>query len=356
MAKKSVVDEGSLTDAQFVRRVLLLAVVAGLCIVLWALSEILLLIFAAVLLAVLLRAIVAILVLHIRANERWSLFIAAAVVFGLLSLTVFLFGSHIWAQLGSLATQLRSVDATLTGYLGQQSIKDLFGGNSVAALFARALSWGTTAITAAAGLMMAIIAGIYMAINPAVYREGFVKLFPIEWHDRISATLDDSGSALRLWLGAQLMAMIIVGVLLGLGALLLGIPSPLALGLIFGLSEFVPVVGPIVAAVPILLVALGQGWDVTLWALALVIVIQQLESNVIMPLVAGHAVQLPPAVGLFAIVALGVLFGPLGLVLGYPIAVVGDVAVRRLYVREALGEEVEIVAEKSRSAERTTHT
>ena len=82
-------------------------------------------------------------------------------------------------------------------------------------------------------------------------------------------------------------------------------------------------------------------------------VIQQLESNIIIPVVAGHTVRLPPAVGLFAVIGMGVLFGPLGLVLGYPLAVVCDVAVRRLYVREALGEEVEIVAEKSRGAERT---
>jgi predicted PurR-regulated permease PerM len=87
------------------------------------------------------------------------------------------------------------------------------------------------------------------------------------------------------------------------------------------------------------------------WALALVIVIQQLESNVVIPLIAGHAVRLPPAVGLFAVIAMGVLFGPLGLVVGYPLAVVGDVAVRRLYVRETLGEDVEIVAETSRAGQ-----
>ena len=150
-------------------------------------------------------------------------------------------------------------------------------------------------MAAAAGLVLVIVTGIYLAIRPAVYREGFIKLFPIEWHDRIGATLDDNNSALRLWLGAQLMAMAIVGVLVGLGVPLLGIPSPLALGLIFALSEFVPVVGPIIGAIPVLLVALGLSWELALWALALVIVIQLLESNIIIPVVAGHAVRLPPA-------------------------------------------------------------
>jgi predicted PurR-regulated permease PerM len=354
MTKRAQVGEGSLTDGQFVRRAFLVALVAGLFAVLWALSEILLLIFAAVLLAVVLRAIADRLSFHTHASQRWSLLIAAAVLFGLLAVAVFLFGSHLSAQFQQLVTQLHAVQDTLTGYIGSEPIKNLLGSGSVGALFVRVLSWGTTAMTAVAGLVLVIIAGIYMAITPAVYREGFIKLFPIEWHDRIGATLDDCASALRLWLGAQMAAMAIVGALIGVGALLLGIPSSLALGLIFGLSEFVPVVGPIVGAVPVLIVALGQGWELALWALALVIVIQQLESNVIIPLIAGHAVRLPPAVGLFSVIAMGVLFGPLGLVVGYPLAVVCDVAVRRLYVREALGEEVEIVAEKSRS-EQTIH-
>jgi len=338
-----------LTDGQFVRRAFFVALVAALFAVLWALSEILLLIFAAILLAVVLRAIAERFSFHTHASQRWSLLIAATVLFGLLAVAVFLFGSQLSAQFQQLVSQLHAVQDTLTGYVGSERIKNLLGGDSVGTLFLRVLSWGTTAMAAVAGLVLVIIAGIYMAMTPAVYREGFIKLFPIEWHDRIGATLDDSASALRLWLGAQMAAMAIVGVLIGLGALLLGVPSPLALGLIFGLCEFVPVVGPIVGAVPVLIVALGEGWEPALWALGLVIVIQQLEGNVIIPLIAGHAVRLPPAVGLFSVIAMGVLFGPLGLAVGYPLAVVCDVAVRRLYVREALGEEVEIVGEESRA-------
>ena len=95
--------------------------------------------------------------------------------------------------------------------------------------------------------------------------------------------------------------MLMVGVLIGGGALLIGIPSPFALGPIFGLAEFVPVVGPVARAVPVLLVAVGQGWEMTFGALGLVVIVQQVESNLIMPLASGHAVQLPPAVGLFAV-------------------------------------------------------
>jgi predicted PurR-regulated permease PerM len=86
------------------------------------------------------------------------------------------------------------------------------------------------------------------------------------------------------------------------------------------------------------------------WTLLLFIVVQQVENNIILPLVTGRAVDLPPAVGLLAVVAIGILFGPLGLLLAYPLAIVIDVAVRRLYVREMLGEKVEITSEKAERA------
>jgi predicted PurR-regulated permease PerM len=346
MAKGRPVLPGS--DGQFVRRVLIVAGIAALAALIWMLSEILLLVFASALLAVILRAVAGLFSAHAGVRPNWSLAAAGLLIAGLLVAAIYLFGAQLRAQLEVLTSQLQAVEQTVSRYLDIGSVKELLSGSSLGAMFARALSWGTTAIAVVASLLLVIVGGIYMAIDPGVYRNGLIKLFPADWHPQIQATLDDAGAALRMWLGAQVVAMLMVGVLIGGGALVIGIPSPFALGLIFGLAEFVPVIGPVVGAVPVLLVAAGQSWEMVLWALGLVVIVQQVESNLIMPLVSGHAVQLPPAVGLFAVVAMGVVFGPLGLVLGYPLAVVVDVAVRRLYVRETLGEPVEIAAEKSR--------
>jgi predicted PurR-regulated permease PerM len=136
--------------------------------------------------------------------------------------------------------------------------------------------------------------------------------------------------------------------MIGAGLAIIGVPSALGLGFIAAVLEFVPIVGPIVAAVPALLLASTQSVEMVAWTLGLFVVVQQIESNIIMPLVSGRAVKLPPAVGLFAVVAIGILFGPLGLLLGYPLAIVADVAVRRLYVRDMLGEDVEIVGENGK--------
>jgi predicted PurR-regulated permease PerM len=104
----------------------------------------------------------------------------------------------------------------------------------------------------------------------------------------------------------------------------------------------VPLIGPIVAAVPALLIALSEGAQIALWTLLLYVAIQQVESNLITPLVQRQAVSLPPAVTLFAVVAFGLLFGPLGILFATPLAVVAFVAVKKLWVREALGEPTEM--------------
>ena len=139
--------------------------------------------------------------------------------------------------------------------------------------------------------------------------------------------------------------MLLIGVLTGLGLWIAGVPSSLALGLIAGLFAFVPIFGPFLAFIPTVIMAASQGADTLAWAAAVFLVVQQIEGNLIAPMVAQKTVAVPPALGLFAVVAAGVLFGVPGLLVGFPLIVVTDIAVRRLYVRETLDEPVEILGE-----------
>lgn len=107
-----------------------------------------------------------------------------------------------------------------------------------------------------------------------------------------------------------------------------------------------PTIGSIAGAVPALLLALTQGTEGFLWTLALVVAVQQLESNVIAPVVQRRMVQIPPALLLFSVVAFGMVFGTLGVVLAAPLTVVAYVAVKKLYVRETLGEPTEVPGEE----------
>jgi predicted PurR-regulated permease PerM len=130
--------------------------------------------------------------------------------------------------------------------------------------------------------------------------------------------------------------MALIGTLTGLGLWLLGVPSALALGLLAGLLEFVPYVGPIIAAIPAILIAVAIDPQLGLWTVLLYAVIQQVEGYAVQPLLQSWAVEVPGAVLLFALLACGGLFGALGVVFAAPLTVVAYVLIKRLYVREAL--------------------
>jgi len=201
-----------------------------------------------------------------------------------------------------------------------------------------------------ANAVLVIVAGVYLAARPRFYRDGCLLLFPQRVRDNVGTAADNAGRALQLWLVGQLISMVLVAVMTTAGLYLIGMPSALALGLLAGLAEFVPVAGPILSVIPAVLVAFSQDWSTVLWVLALYLVVQQVESNVILPFVQRRTVDLPPALTLFALVAFGVLFGPLGILLATPLTVVCYVAVKQLYLRDTLEEDTSVPGEDDSTA------
>jgi predicted PurR-regulated permease PerM len=332
-------------EARFTRRVLIVAGIVALLWVLYVLSDVLLLVFGSIIVGVGLRAL-AEPIEHAGLPDKIALLIAVLIIVAVIGVPIYFFGSDLARQIQFVFEKLPAAFTSLTHELQIGSLRDLVSTSSIGNLVARAFAWGTTIVGAVTSLVLVLVAGIYFAAGPDMYRSGLVKMFPPSWQQRIQATIGDVEVALRRWLGGQLIAMLIVGVLVAIGMWAIGVPSPLALGLIAGLTEFVPLIGPFAGAVPALLLASTQGTDTLLWAIAVFIAVQQIENNVIMPVIAREAVEVPPALGLFAVVAFGVLFGPLGLLFGYPLAVVTDAVVRRLWIREALGEPVETPTER----------
>ena len=128
--------------------------------------------------------------------------------------------------------------------------------------------------------------------------------------------------------------MLFVGVGTGLGLWLVGVPAAWAIGLVAGLAEFVPYLGILVAGIPAIILGFGQGVDTGLWTLGVLIGVQQLQGNVVMPLLQNRMVDLPPAITIFGIIAAGILFGLAGVLLATPLTIVVLVLVRRLYLEE----------------------
>ena len=223
-------------------------------------------------------------------SERLALLASGVGIAALLGGIGYLFGAQISDQLSSLTASLPQAVHSLSQTVPGQSISAMVKGSSIGDLLMNALSWGTTIFGAVAALVVVIVAGLYIAVSPEIYRDRFVMLFPKSRQVEIADTIDAAGEALRLWLRAQLLAMIIVGILIATGLALVGVPSALALGLIAGVAEFVPIVGPVIGAIPALLLASTQDWHTIVWTLVVFVVVQQIESNLIMPLVAGRAV------------------------------------------------------------------
>jgi predicted PurR-regulated permease PerM len=199
-------------------------------------------------------------------------------------------------------------------------------------------------------LVLVLFLAIFIAVAPGRTRDGFALLFPRGPRESIVEALNASGSGLRLWVRGMSVDMLAVGLMTGLGAWLIGLPSPFALGAIAALANIVPFVGPVASIVPGLLVALPQGGNLWLWTLLMYTVVQQVEGNLIYPFIQKRAVELPPVLTLAGVLVFGVLFGPLGVVLAAPLLVVIFTLVKVLYLRNTLGEEVKLPGHAARGA------
>lgn len=347
---------GLMGDAEFVRKTLIVLGLGLMALLLWKLADVLLLAFGAVLVAILLHAASDALVRYLRVPERWSLTLASLVIFALFLAIMALFGTQVRSQFSSVVERLPFALDNFSKHLGigpvSDDLSEIVNNAPAGGMAARLAGIGGAILDGLADFILVVIAGLYIAAAPRLYEQGFVKLFPIRHHERVESTLEASGKALRLWLTSQLIAMSCVAVLSAMAFWLIGLPSAIALGLIAGLADFIPFLGPILGALPAVLIAFSISGETALWTVLAVIVIQQLEGNVIFPLVARSVISIPPALALFAILIGSVLFGTLGLIFGFPLAVVTYVLVKKLYVRETLGERTEVPGETSNDVKR----
>ncbi|HEX2253442.1 MAG TPA: AI-2E family transporter [Thermoanaerobaculia bacterium] len=184
-------------------------------------------------------------------------------------------------------------------------------------------------------VLLAVFIALWYAANPEPYRRALTRLLPQRSRPTARRALEEVETTWRRWLVGQLVSMTLVAVLTTAVLAILGVPAPIVLGLIAGLAEFIPVFGPILAAVPALLLALLEGPRMVLYVAIAYLVVQQLESNLITPLVMRQAVWVPPLLTVMA-GALLVLFGGfLGLLVAVPL-----VAALLAVVRAGRGEDL----------------
>lgn len=309
----------------------------------WLLVDVILLAIASVLVSVALTGLARQISRRTGLTHGWALALAALIIAAILVAALVLFGTQVSAQLLLLAQQLPTALANLQqrfgvalsmGDMTKGPLSDL--GTVLVGQFARA---GKLMLNGLATLLLILVSGVYIAVDPGLYKRGAIALIPPRLRPQMDEAFDTVGNAWYHWFGAQLIAMLLIAVLVGVGTSFIGLPAPLALGLIAGLLEFIPIIGPILGAVPALLFALAEGGNAVWWTLGLFLLVQQLESNLISPILQQRIVSLPPALLMFAIVASGTLLGPVGIFLAAPLAILVYVLVVTFYIRGTLGED-----------------
>ena len=194
--------------------------------------------------------------------------------------------------------------------------------------------------------VLLLFVAVYVAANPSLYARGIAALVPHGHRARIAHLLATLGGMLRRWLLGTLVGMVIIGTVSWAGLAMLGVPLALALGVLAGLLNFVPYVGPLVSMVPAALLALlDGGFGAAGSVILLYLGVQTLEGYILTPLINRRAVDTPPALLLTAQVIAGVTLGPLGVVLAAPLLAVTLVIVKLLYVEDVLGDDVEVPGE-----------
>lgn len=319
------------------------AIVAAIVLLVWYAAQALLVIFGGILLAVFLNA----LSVSLRRILPVSPLIAKITVIVLLvGLTV----AGIWLLSPRIAQQSAALYENLPRSLGgladrlQQSafgnqlskfvpqIQDVI--RRAGGIMAPANWVVSTFIGLVAKLVIILFIGLYLALDPQRYIHGLLLLVSPAKRGQAKDIIYSIATTLQRWTLARLLLMFGNGILTSIGLWLLDVPFALTLGLIAGVLNFVPNLGPIIAAIPAILIALLESPSQAIYVAVLYLALQAADGYVFTPLVQQKAVNLPPALTIAAQLLMGVLLGSWGLVLATPLLAGSMVLINKLYVEE----------------------
>jgi predicted PurR-regulated permease PerM len=321
----------------------------------WRVADVLLVVFAGILFALFLRGLGDLLAARTRLGPTAALTVVVIALAGLL-------GAAGWWLAGDIAEQVEQLARDIPRAIGalRERLERYEWGRLVltslpvidAEMAQRVLAQAPGVLSRTLGttlgfltnLVIVTVVGLYLAYEPRLYAGGLVRLLPPARRPRGEAVLHALRVTLQWWLIGKVIVMALVGLMTGIGLWAIGLPLALTLGLLAGLLDFIPYVGPVLGFAPAVLLALTQDTTIVLYVAALYLVVQSLESYVLTPLVQRQAVALAPALTISAQIVLTVLFGGLGLVLATPLTAAGLVLVKMLYLEDVLGEDVEIAA------------
>ena len=319
--------------------------------ILWRIKQVLLLAFAAIIFATVINQIVRLLQKRLHLNRGIAVAISVtgvlAFVIGFIALVIPPFIDQ-FQELVTLVPigleQLSSWNKWLQNLLPEELIDDVRGLGSITqninswfnGLIGNFFNIFSSTLGIVLNSLLVIVVTIMLLAKPNAYRQIFLLLFPAFYRPRIKSILKECEKDLGGWAIGILFNMAVITLLSGIGLWALGVRLPLANSLLAGILTFLPNVGPTLSVIPPAAMALLDAPWKGLAVVILYIVIQQVESNILTPIVMEKQVSLLPAVTLLSQVAFAVFFGILGLFLALPIVVIAQVWVREIVIKDIM--------------------
>ena len=269
-------------------------------------------------------------------GRGWSFAIATVIIIAVIVLCLSLFGMNLVQQFGQVMQRISAGEASFRAMLQRMGFGTslLDTGNSlISSMLGNVVSTGTGLFE---GAIIMLIASIYLAARPEAHRDGAADFFPPDSRKWFLRSLGAVGEMLKEWILGQLVLMVTVGILSTIAVAAIGLPNPIPLGLVAGLTEAIPYLGPWIGAVPALLVALtvSNGFGPVIMTGIAYLGVHLIEGYVVGPLIQRWFVGIPPAIMLLGIFASQIIFGLPGVIFGGPIAVAIFAVVKIVYLKQ----------------------
>jgi predicted PurR-regulated permease PerM len=328
-----------------------LLVLAGI----WYAADALLLIFACILFAILLFELSEVVKERLHLQRKYALPLVVIVLLGTIGVGGWLMAPQIADQSDKLAEAVPQAIAELRNALNHNDLaRRLLGGipsdqkllSYLGSMVPNAGLFFSGVLGAFGNVLIIAFVGIYFAAQPGIYIDGLITLVPHKKRARAREVMAEIGRTLSKWLLGKFVSMLLVGTLTAGGLAMLGVPLALILGIIAGLLDFIPYLGPLMAGVPALLIAFSDSPTLALYVIGLFGAIQLIEGYLLQPLIEKRTVSLPPALTIVMQVLFGTLFGLAGVALATPLTAVLAVIVTMLYVQDVLGDNVKTPSEQ----------
>lgn len=300
----------------------------------WLLAQPLLLIIGGIVFASMLDGGTRLLGKALPIGRQWRLLLVVISVVGFLAWVVVLAGTQLVQQFETMRVIIENQTTAISAWAAQMGLlrhPEQFTeiGKQIVGSLGRVTSAVTSMFGAIASVVLIVVIGVFLAVEPRLYERGIAWMFPVRSRDRIYGTMSAIGATLRRLMAGRLIAMFFEGVSTYFLLLWGNVPMAALLGVMTGMLAFLPNIGALISGGLMVLVGFSAGVNTGYWAIGVYLFIHTLDGYLLVPMVARRSVDLAPALVLGAQLIFGALFGVLGLALADPIVVMLKVALKR---------------------------